>query len=131
MFNGCSLKTASTDITGAGPPTTAKWRRHQAAQSPARGPPTGDYAATVAPNTGSTSCTNWTFQQYTKYHGSICYTNPGDDNLYLSGYWTTAIYTGCSTGYINFFDANGGYHKLWYFTDSPRRLPRDTGCSTW
>jgi len=74
-------------------------------------------AQTVTPNTGSTTCTQNTFQQFTKYHGTVCYTNPGDDNLYLSGYWTTAIFTGCTRGWINFFDANHNYYKLVSFDD--------------
>ncbi|ACU72404.1 hypothetical protein Caci_3498 [Catenulispora acidiphila DSM 44928] len=80
-------------------------------------------AQTVTPNTGSTKCTPYTIHQYTKYHGTVCYTNPGDDNLYLSGYWTTAIYTGCNTGFINYFDANGNYYKLAYF-DSDQYLDK-------
>ena len=64
----------------------------------------------VANATGSTGCTSSSyFHQYTTYHGTICYTNPGDDNLHTSDFWTGAIDTGNNSGYFNYYDQSGVY----------------------
>ncbi|MFI0940602.1 hypothetical protein [Streptomyces sp. NPDC021020] len=53
----------------------------------------------VAHATGSTGCTSTGYVwQYTKYHGLICYTNTGFDDLHTSGFWTTELWTGNNYG---------------------------------
>ncbi|MFD9791097.1 hypothetical protein ACFWXK_09110 [Streptomyces sp. NPDC059070] len=52
-------------------------------------------AQTAQPFTGSTGCTSSNYvHQYTRYHGTICYTNPGYDDLTTSGFWTSKITSG-------------------------------------
>ena len=43
-------------------------------------------AQTAQPDTGSLGCTSSSyFHQYTVYHGTICYTNTGPDDLHTPG----------------------------------------------
>jgi hypothetical protein len=71
----------------------------------------GDAAAlTVTPYTGAAPCTSTNLHQYTRYHGTICYSNVGDDDLSSSGFWTIQISTGCYFGYLNYYDTNGKYY---------------------
>ena len=56
----------------------------------------GDAAAlTVTPYTGAAPCASANLHQYTRYHGTICYSNAGNDDLSSSAFWTIQIYTGC------------------------------------
>jgi hypothetical protein len=64
-------------------------------------------AQTATPNTGAATCTDTNFHQYTKYHGLICYSNLGSDNLDSSGFWTYAFLSPCYTGWI-FYDSEDG-----------------------
>ncbi|MFJ9871396.1 hypothetical protein [Streptomyces sp. NPDC101165] len=71
--------------------------------------------AGVANATGSTGCTSPDYvHQYTTYHGTICYTNTGYDNLTTSGFWTSEVSAGNNTGYIEFYTEDG-FYSTWYF----------------
>ena len=68
-------------------------------------------AQTVQPNTGSLACSSSDyFHQYTSYHGTICYTNTGGDNLSGSDFWTSEVTTGSNTGWFGFYDQAGNYY---------------------
>ncbi|MCM2416788.1 hypothetical protein [Streptomyces sp. RKAG293] len=75
----------------------------------------GATAQTVTPHTGSTGCTSFGYlRQHTTYHGVICYTNTGDDDVSSSGFWTSMISTGCNAGYVDVKKTNGT-KSTWYF----------------
>lgn len=72
----------------------------------------GDAAAlTVTPYTGAAPCTSANLHQYTRYHGTICYSNAGNDDLSSSAFWTIQIYTGCCSGYLDYYDTNGKHYQ--------------------
>jgi hypothetical protein len=76
----------------------------------------GATAAPMRPFTGSTGCTSSNYvHQYTTYHGVICYTNTGKDDLSTSGFWTSKVTAGSNTGHIEFYDTDGNF-SVWYFT---------------
>lgn len=53
--------------------------------------------------TGSISCTSSSYvMQETRYHGNICYTNPGYDDLSTSAFWTGMVWTGNNSGWIDY-----------------------------
>jgi hypothetical protein len=58
--------------------------------------------------TGSLGCTSSSyFHQYTTYHGTICYTNTGRDDLSTSGFWTYKIASGSNSGTMEFTTTDG------------------------
>ncbi|MFG2788823.1 hypothetical protein [Streptomyces sp. NPDC048419] len=72
-------------------------------------------AQPMQPYTGSTGCTSSNyFHQYTRYHGTICYTNTGNDNLATSGFWTTKMTAGSNTGRVDFYTTDG-VRSWWTF----------------
>lgn len=72
-------------------------------------------AQPMQPYTGSTGCTSSSyFHQYTRYHGTICYTNTGTDNLATSGFWTTKMTAGSNTGQVDFIMTDG-VRSSWSF----------------
>jgi hypothetical protein len=97
----------------------------------------GDAAAqTVKPNTGATTCTATNVHQYTRYHGTICYGNTGDDDLATSAFWTAAINTGCNYGYINYYDTKGNFYNLKQYVphqnlEYPTNFPTDVVSLVW
>lgn len=73
----------------------------------------GAVAGEIRPHIGSTGCTSSDYvHQYTKYHGTICYTNVGYDNLTTSGFWTTKITFGSNTGIIQYYSTDGNYGSI-------------------
>ncbi|MFI0940603.1 hypothetical protein [Streptomyces sp. NPDC021020] len=71
--------------------------------------------AGVANAIGSTGCTSSNYvRQVTSYHGTICYTNTGYDNLTTSGFWTKEVSAGNNTGYVD-FKTKAGVAGRWYF----------------
>lgn len=79
-------------------------------------------AQIVTPNTGATSCNAGTLEQFTRYHGVICYTHTGDDDLRSSGFWTSRIEAKCNGGYVFFNDADGHQHVWDFAPDQPLRF---------
>ncbi|MFI5978872.1 hypothetical protein [Streptomyces sp. NPDC051452] len=72
-------------------------------------------AQPMRPNTNSTGCTSSDyFHQYTRYHGTICYTGTGDDDLATSGFWTTKMTAGSNTGRVDFYTTDG-VRSSWSF----------------
>lgn len=79
--------------------------------------------AGMANATGSTGCTSPNYvHQYTSYHGTICYTNTGYDNLRTSGFWTSEVYAGSNTGYIEYYTEDG-FYGTWHFKQGDDFVP--------